>query len=360
MILAYFATKFCNTMISPEIAAIQEIAIHKVGSNTSDEGVKFAQSSVKISDHISNLLIHYFFSPFKSEEYFNFYHENGIGENEIFKIAAEIFESPDQLFEKSKSLANFLYENSSHPKIKGGEFYVVYFNDCIVDGEQVDAVGLFKSESKETYLKVMPTDENYDIGSDSGININKLDKGCLIFDTEKENGYLVAVVDNLSKGTEAQYWFDHFLHVRQREDVFFKTQSAIKMTREFVTEKMPLEFELDKADQADILNKSKAFFKEHESFDFDDFTSEVMQEPRIIESFKNHKRQYETDHQLAFEDSFDISAPAVKKTSNVFKSVIKLDKNFHIYVHGNRDRIRRGYDEETGMHFYQCFFEEEN
>ena len=346
-------------MISPEIAAIQEIAIHKVGSKATEEGVHHSQSSVKISDHISNLLIHYFFPSFKSEEYFNLSGEHGPDANEVYRIATDIFENPDKLFEHSKALANHLYENSSHPKIKSGEFYTVYFSDCIVDGEQVTAIGLFKSESKETYLKVMPVDENYDIESDSGININKLDKGCLIFDTEKENGYLVAVVDNLSKGSEAQYWFDHFLQVRQRQDVFFKTQSAIKMCKDFVTEKMPQEFELDKADQAEILNKSKSFFKEHENFDFDDFSSEVMQEPQIIESFKNHKRDYETSNQIQFENSFDLSAPAVKKTSRVFKSVIKLDKNFHIYVHGNRDRIRRGYDEETGMHFYQCFFEEE-
>jgi hypothetical protein len=347
-------------MISPELAGIQEIAIHKVGSKATDEGVHFSQSSVKISDHISNLLIHYFFSSFKSEEYFNLFGDSGPEDNELFRIAAEIFETPGNLFGLSKTLATHLYENSSHPKIKAGEFYTVYFSDCIVDGEQVDAIGLFKSESKETYLKVMPSDENYAIGSDTGINIKKLDKGCLIFDTEKENGYLVAVIDNLSKGTEAQYWFDHFLQVRRREDLFFKTQSAIKMCKEFVTEKMPQEFELDKADQADILNKSAKFFKEKDNFDFDDFTSEIMQEPQIIESFKNHKREYESEHQLAFEDSFDISAPAVKKTSKVFKSVIKLDKNFHIYVHGNRDRIRRDYDEETGMHYYQMFFEEES
>lgn len=347
-------------MISSEIAAIQEIAIHKVGNKATEDGVRFSESCVRINEQIGNLLIHYFFSSFKSEEYFNLFSEFGLEDNQVYRSASEIFEDPDKLFEHSKTLANHLYENSSHPKIKAGEFYTVYFSDCIVDGEQVDAIGLFKSESKETYLKVMPTDENYNIDSDTGININKLDKGCLIFDTEKENGFLVAVVDNLSKGAEAQYWFDHFLQVRQRQDVFFKTQSAIKMCKEFVTDKMPQEFELDKADQAEMLNKSKSFFKEHENFDFDDFTSEVMQEPQIIESFKNHKREYETSNQIEFEDSFDISAPAVKKTSNVFKSVIKLDKNFHIYVHGNRDRIRRGYDEESGMHFYQCFFDEEN
>ncbi|MFQ9503659.1 MAG: hypothetical protein ACLR1G_06560 [Alistipes indistinctus] len=41
------------------------------------------------------------------------------------------------------------------------------------------------------------------------------------------------------------------------------------------------------------------------------------------------------------------------------KSVIKLDRNFHIYVHGNNQYIRKGYDEETCMNYYQLLFNEE-
>ena len=32
-----------------------------------------------------------------------------------------------------------------------------------------------------------------------------------------------------------------------------------------------------------------------------------------------------------------------------FKSVIKLDSNFHIYVHGKREWIERGFDEEKKL-----------
>lgn len=42
------------------------------------------------------------------------------------------------------------------------------------------------------------------------------------------------------------------------------------------------------------------------------------------------------------------------------RSVIKLDKNFHIYVHGGEKMIRKGYDAETGMSYYQIFFKEES
>ncbi len=58
-------------------------------------------------------------------------------------------------------------------------------------------------------------------------------------------------------------------------------------------------------------------------------------------------------------DEFDISGAAVKKQQRVFKSILKLDRNFHVYIHGNREMIERGYDEERTMHFYKLYFEEE-
>lgn len=53
-------------------------------------------------------------------------------------------------------------------------------------------------------------DVGFEISSESGVSINKVDKGCLIFNIEKENGYIVAVVDNTNKGAEAKYWTDDF------------------------------------------------------------------------------------------------------------------------------------------------------
>ena len=47
--------------------------------------------------------------------------------NEIFVWVREIFEGKERLYEQSINLAKHLYEKSTHPKIKGGELYVVYF-----------------------------------------------------------------------------------------------------------------------------------------------------------------------------------------------------------------------------------------
>ena len=256
------------------------------------------------------------------------------------------------------NLAKHLYEKSTHPKIKGGEFYTVYFKDCILDGETVDAIGLFKSENKDTFLKVFPTNEGFGIESEKGININKLDKGCLIFNTEKENGYVVAVVDNTNKGAEAQYWIDDFLHVRQRKDEYYNTQNVLTMTKNFVTHELPQHFEVTKADQVDLLNKSVKFFKENENFDMLEFSNEVMANPDVIATFNQFKTSFQQERDLDLAENFSISESAVKKQARVFKSVIKLDKNFHIYIHGHRELIEQGTDEQ-GRKFYKIYYQEE-
>lgn len=293
-------------------------------------------------------------------DYLNvFYHEADLNLNEVYTYASKIFENPKTLGEQSVNLAKHLYEHSNHPKIKGGEFYVVYFKECVIDGKAVDAIGLFKSENKDTFLKVYPSDDGFEIESQQGVNINKLDKGCLIFNTEKENGYVVAVVDNTNKGAEAHYWIDDFLHIRQRKDEYYNTQNIISMTKNFVTKALPQEFEISKADQADLTNRTLNFFKEKDTFDIDEFTNEVIGQPEVIDSFNKYKNEYQKEEDIEIADSFTISDTAVKKQARILKSIIKLDKNFHIYIHGNNQYIKKGYDETTGMYFYQLFFKEE-
>ena len=113
-------------------------------------------------------------------------------------------------------------------------------------------------------------------------------------------------------------------------------------------------------DRSDLLNKSAKFFKEKDTFNVEEYAEEVLQQPEVVQSFNNYKKEYEAQKELSIEEEFDISNSAVKKQARFFKSVIKLDKNFHVYVHGKRERIERGYDEAKGLNFYTLFFEEEN
>ena len=346
-------------MIYCENSAIQNLIIHFVGNKINNEKLQISKSIFNTNEPIYALLVRYFIAPFKSNEYYNFHHESDLNLNEVFVYARKIFDNPDSLFEQSVNLAKHLYEQSVHPKIKGGEFYTVYFKDCIVDGVTTDAVGLFKSENKDTFLKVFPSGDGFEIESEKGVNINKLDKGCLIFNIEKENGYVVAVVDNTNKGAEAQYWMNDFLHVQPRKDEYYNTQNILSLCKNFVTKGLPQQFEVSKAEQVDFLNKSVKFFKENESFEMADFTNEVIGQPDLINSFNKYKADFQKEREIEISENFTISESAVKKQARAIKSVIKLDKNFHIYVHGNSNLIEHGVD-ENGRKFYKIFYNQES
>jgi len=347
-----------NIMLYKEYITIKSIIVHEVGNKLNQDILHFSKSLLSVKENVINILANYFISAFKTDEYLNFHHDSDLNLNEVFVYASKIFENPELLQEQSVNLAKHLYEQSTHPKIKSGEFYTVYFKDCIVDGTTTDAIGLFKSENKDIFLKVYPQGDGFEIESEKGVNINKLDKGCLIFNIEKEKGYVVSVVDNTNKGSEAQYWKDDFLHVKPRKDEYYNTQNVLSLCKNFVTDELSQQLDISKADQVDFLNKSVEYFKKNENFDMEDFAKVVMRKPEVIESFNQYKSDYEFARELAILDSFSISESAVKKQARSIKSVIKLDKNFHIYIHGDRDMIEQGTDEE-GRKFYKIYYSEE-
>jgi hypothetical protein len=57
-----------------------------------------------------------------------------------------------------------------------------------------------------------------------GVEVNKVDKGCLIIDTNEEEGYDVLLFDNQSRGEEALYWKEKFLSVSPQKNEFHNTQ----------------------------------------------------------------------------------------------------------------------------------------
>jgi hypothetical protein len=116
---------------------------------------------------------------------------------------------------------------------------------------------------------------------------------------------------------------------------------------------------VSKADQIDLLNRSVDYFKNHECFDKAEFENEVFQDNTLIESFRSFDSSYRQENALDIADDFEISQQAVKKQAKVFKSVLKLDKNFHIYIHGDRQLIEQGI-EKDGRKYYKIYFDKES
>lgn len=347
-------------MINHIESQLREVWVHFVGSKNEEEGVKFSQQPIQVDDEsIDNLLKKYFFENFTEPAFFNFDFSTGDMEmNPMFRYAQAIFNDPTTLGNNGKVISKYLYDNSRHPNIKSGDFMVAYVKDVLVEDELVDALCLFKSENKEAFLTLNYSESSYGINQETGINTEKLDKACIIFNTEASEGFKICAVDKSNRAKDAQFWMNDFLNIKQREDDYYHTKNVIQATKHFIKDRMKPLYDIDKTHEADMLNRSQDFLKNEEEFSQGTYEQKVFKDPKVIEEFQLFKDDYKNERNINLADNFSVNLSAVKNQSKVFKSILKLDKNFHVYIHGNRNMIEKGVD-DMGRKYYTLYYEEE-
>jgi len=339
-------------MTSINNVQLNKVIVHKVGNPSRGEELKLSANALTLNDEVvRELLTKYFLSPFNEYDQYRFTHISNVAMNEVYTYVSGIFNNPDEFTKQSALLAQFLYSKSTHVKVKNGELYVAYFEDVPFNEEYIEAIGI---------LKILPHGQNWEVIAEDGVNINKLDKGCLIFRKEASEGFIVCVVDNTNKQNDAQYWVNDFLQVTPIANSYHHTDNVLGMCKLFISNELPDKFEVSKSEQIDMLNRSMEYFKTKDQFQLEDFEREVIHHEEVIDAFNRYKGTYEQSRNLQIEDEFDIHLSAVKNKERAFKSVLKLDKNFHIYIHGHRDLIEKGFDEVNGKNFYKIYFDEES
>ncbi len=341
--------------------SIVKAIVHRVGNMARGEKLTLSESPLTLNDDlVRQLLTKYLLQHFNEHEQYRFTHHSSLGLNEVYTYSRRIFNDPEAFVTESKHLAQLLYQVSTHNRIKEGEFYVVKLDGVLVGNETLQALVLLKSEVKDTFLKLLQHGKSLEIVAEEGLQLQKPDKACLILRTEEADGYRLSIIDHTNKQQDTQYWLTDFLQASPVADNYHHTNEVLSMCKQFVTQQLPAQFEITKGQQIDLMHRSLDYFKENEQFNLQEFTREVIAVPEMVEQFEQFKHHYESNRQVQLEDEFDIHLSAVKKQSKVFKSVLKLDKNFHVYIHGRRDLIERGFDEQTGKHYYKIFFDEES
>ena len=337
---------------------LSHLITHHTGNKLRQEDIILSTAPTEIEEDSRDYLLSYFIQPFKAEEFYSFTHPLQLDLNEVFTVAQQLFANNKDFVQLSQSIAKLLYEQSTHPKIKEGELNVALLTNIVLNNETVTAIGIFKSETDTPFIKMKSGNKKFNITHDFGFELKGMDKGCLIFNTAANDGYKVLIVDTASKSAEAHYWKDDFLKLKPINDEFHQTNQFLGITKNFVTKQIAQEFEVSKADRIDLLNRSVEYFKTHQSFDKGEFEQEVFKDQSLIKSFRSFDENYRENHDIELQDTFDISPQAVKKQAKVFKSVLKLDKNFHVYIHGDRSLIQQGV-ENDGRKYYKIYFEQE-
>ncbi len=348
-------------MVTPDFTNINldKLVTHHIGNKLLEEGIILSEQVTDIDKSSGDYLLKYFLNAFRPEEFYSFIHPANISMNEIYTIAQRIFSDRSRFIDDSQQIARLLYEYSTHPKIKQGELNIALFSEAILGDEVVEAIGIFKSENDAAFIKMEESPINYSIRHEFGFELKGIDKGCIIFNTSAESGYRILIVDNTNRSAEAVYWKDDFLQVAPVSDEYYQTNQFMGITKNFVVKKLSEDFEVSKADKIDLLNRSVEYFKEHGNFDKTQFENEVFQQDNMINSFRNYNDSWLSENGKELLENFEISPQAVKKQARAFKSVLKLDKNFHIYIHGDKELIERG-TEADGRKFYKIYYTTES
>ncbi len=342
-------------------AHLRRLAVTWVGNASQNEGVYIPkQLLIPPTDAVQRWLMRTFLKPFeKCAEFFYFHHEEDVSHHPVYQIAHLLFQTPDALPQEAPRLAQLLYAHSEDSRMAGGEFFILFLENVVLAGETTSAIGLWKVQSAQQFLHVERQPDQYALSVRSGLLPDKPETAAFIFNLDELDGYRVCAIDTLSKSDECSFWKDGFLRVRPVEDHYFQTRHHIALSSEFIRHQLPRHSETDRADQLDALYRSGLYFKENEHFEAEHFAQTLFPSEEQQAAFRAFRSEYARAYAVPLVDRFDISKPAVKKEFKILKSVIKLDKNFHIYVHGRRDLIERGYDESRGKKYYKVYFDEE-
>ncbi len=341
---------------------IETLSIHRVGNKSRNETQFLSGQPFNLTDEIVPLMKEYFFRPFreKEENYFQFAHEVDLDYNEMFQFASEIFANPSSLHDVSKKITNHLFEQSNHPHIKNGEVYVTYLTNVNIDNNVVDAIGVFKSEVQTDFLQFEEKGTTLEMILQQGINLSKLDKGCLIFNYKKEEGYKILSVD--SNRYDARYWLEHFLSVDAFQDENFITKKYLKFCQGFAKDVVfPAE---DKKQEVMFMNRSVNYFAKNDQFEESNFLNEVMDNPDLIPEFRSYKVDKGEKYSIEDVTTFPIANSAVSDARKSIKNVINLDTHIQIKMdfinpESAEKFVEKGWDEEKQMYYYLVYFNKE-
>ena len=342
---------------------IESLSLHRIGNKSRNEHIFLSDEPYSLSDEILPIIKEFFFKTFreKEENYFQFAHEVDLEYNEMFNFSTEIFNNPNSAHEVSKKITKHLYEQSSHPHIKSGEVYVTYLKNLSIDNNVVDAIGVFKSEIKNDFLELDENGSHLEMILKQGISLDKLDKGVIIFNYKKEEGYKILTVD--SNRYDSRYWLEHFLSIDAFHDENFMTKKYLKFCQDFAKEVvLPAE---DKKEEVMFLNRAVNHFAKNDNFEETNFLNEVIDNPDLIAEFKSYKVDKGEKYSIEDVSNFPISNSAVTDARRKCKNVINLDTGITIKLdfvnpESAEKFIEKGWDEEKQMYYYLAYFNKES
>lgn len=339
-------------MVNGKEAQVEEFVLHRIGTGGAPT-ILNDHSAVLQGPEEQEFLRKLFLKPFTNVAATHEFALAEDGGRNILERHCNEVEKGKPLVAVSRAIAEHLARVAETHEARSGDVFVVKFMGVELGGAAHDALGILKFDDKEVFLESRPEGASIAMQLKRGLGGRKPDQALLVLFTP--GGHTLLSIDDRPSDP---YWQRAFVGLRPKADHVNSTRNLLEMTRSFITEQLPQDYEIPKADQIDLLNRSVQYFKENTEFDKTSFAREVFQSDEVIGSFERFGDRFQEERAVDLDDHFAISPDAVKKQARVFKSVLKLDKDFHIYIHGDRNKIERGVDEQ-GRKFYKIYYDQE-
>lgn len=339
-----------------QLTQISGLVVHDIGNPHYELPLNCSNELFRFKDEMAeDVCLSLLLNKMETPAWFAF---NTQSDFSIYRHIKSILEQPETLLEGSKEIAEELYRclEDVNPSLSGGHLWIGHLTDMLLNEELID--GLIISFTSETsdFLQFSKVGTTPYVNTEKGFQPDKVDAMLLVYNLDAEEGYNCKMYHRNTKPFE--FWPHEFLKLVAIEESYHETKTFLDMAKNFVKSGLPESQDIEKADQAEILNNTIHYFKERERYDANEFVEEVFADDQVADSFNEFQQTFSEGTGMKFEQGFDISDAAVKKQSRIFKSVLKLDKNFHVYIHGNRKMIERGVDQD-GKKYYKLYYDSE-
>ncbi|NOX99811.1 MAG: nucleoid-associated protein [Verrucomicrobia bacterium] len=341
-------------------ASLSAMTLAKVGNPLKGEVLHTSKTLCQVAEEDTEWLTHCFLRSFRALELHCLHHHSDLASNEMFSYASKIFEAPDTLLENGALIAKHLHSASNHPNIKNGDLCIGLIKGVKVAGQETDAISIIKSESKVPFLQITVDDGDLKLSTQQGIYPDKIDKGCLILNHNRDEGYAVYVFDK--SGGNTYFWNRDFLGAIPVKDEDYLTRRYSELCVGFADEGLPEN--TPQEERHSLARKAASHLAEKEEFNRQEFEQEVLVEPEMIEQFANFKEEFEKEVDTPLDDQFKISKKIAKREEKKLKSRMKLDTGAVIrlssaLIEDCEGIVEQGYDEAKKMKFVKLFYNEE-
>lgn len=335
-----------------KVKAIKMATIQVVGNKTRGEGLSAATTLADVSDS-RDFMTKLIEKSFLMDDLKCFSYVESVELNPVYQFVSKIFNDNEAFLKQSVNIATFLYDQSLHPNIRNGELYVL-LAQCEYKKQLVDAVAILKSEKKDPFLATDNDGLEITARTMYGTGLKGLDKGCLVLNMERENGYVVGTVDNVNNGTDAQYWTDNFLHVTNCDDDYHQTAKLTEM----LTDYSKIVKEESVMEGAIVAKRAVELLKTEEVVRVDELADKLFDTDEQKRDFEDFRRSYEEENG-GFAEEVTVIAKAASRKPVTRMNVLRLGNDFEVKVLNPNAEIEKGVDKASGKEYYTLYFDKD-